>query len=64
MKTDLIDDCRLAFEAWCNEQNTSGNPDRLQRRGDGYVYTTADIMWAAWQAAWNLQDARIKGAMA
>lgn len=49
--TDKPDTSRAAFEKWGHSQNQSGNTDRLQRKGDGYVFTTADIMWQAWQAA-------------
>lgn len=45
--------CRELFEQWGNDQNQSGNTDRMKRKGDGYLFTTADIMWQAWQAAWN-----------
>ena len=47
----MTQDSRAQFEAWGTSQNQSGNTDRLQRKGDGYVFTTADIMWQAWQAS-------------
>src|SRR5690606_22522039 len=54
----MAKDMREAFEAWGNSQNESGNPDRFKRKGDGYFFTTADIMWKAWQAEWNARSDR------
>jgi hypothetical protein len=47
----MTEQSRKSFEEWGHSQNQSGNTDRLQRKGDGYVFTTADIMWQAWQAS-------------
>lgn len=54
-------DCRKTFEEWCFYYN--GKRPVLDEHG-GYGLGRNYDRWQAWQAAWNLQNARVKGAMA
>ena len=58
------DECREAFEKWYLGEHPTNIDMRSIARTADYELMTTRINWIAWQAAWNHQEARIKGAMA
>ena len=65
MSERLIDECREAFEAWTKPAalDLTGSENDWTRKYV-YVHSHVEAMWCGWKAAWELQDARVKGAMA
>ncbi len=65
-KSDLIaplnlslNDCRAEFIKWAAPVYDL----ELHRTGT-FADDTTRALWRAWRSAWELQDARVKGAMA
>lgn len=45
------DKIRASFEEWAKSQDKNDRKFLIDRKDDGYVNTTMDIMWITWQAA-------------
>jgi len=62
---DSLIECRRDFEAWAKSRSLDVHPymNSWTEKVD-YQHSHINAMWDGWQAAWELQDARVKGCMA
>lgn len=65
MTADNLNDCQRDFETWAKSRSLDVHPyTNSWTCKVEYQHTHIEAMWQGWQAAWELQDARVKGAMA
>ena len=62
MSGELIDDCTAEFEKFARKHY--GAAHFAKKYTGEYDSMPVSLMFKAWKAAWELQDARVKGAMA
>ena len=68
MTDQSLNDCRRDFEAWAESHFVRiphyDHPCTHKNDSQQYHYGAVQQSWVGWKAAWELQDARVKGCLA